>query len=118
MVVPGIVDNFYQQANAQKIGFCGGLGLEIHLNQRAAVLLEAQGRLAKISDFEGSEKFSHEVAGWPNIREEQGFLYYIEGAKYAELAVLSEGAATSQNARKAVLDFTGISLLAGLRFRF
>ncbi len=118
VVVPGVADDFYQQANAQKIGFRGGLGLEIHLNQRAAVLLEAQGRFARITDFEGSEKFSHEVSGWPTIREEQGFLYYVEGERYAELAILSDENANGQNARKAVLDFTGISFLAGLRFRF
>ena len=118
VIVPGIVDDFYQQAKAQKLGFRGGLGLEIQLNPRIAVLLEAQGRYARISDFEGSEKFSHEVAGWPNIREVQGFLYYLGGEKYAELAVLSEEAANSQNASRAVLDFAGISFLAGLRFRF
>ena len=118
VTVFGIVDHFYQQARAQKLGFRGGLGLEIHLNQRAALLLEAQGRFARISDFEGSEKFSREIAGWPNVREEQGFLYYVSGDRYAELAVLSEEAANSQNASKAVLDFSGISLLAGLRFRF
>jgi opacity protein-like surface antigen len=118
VVLPGIVDDFYQQVRAEKIGFRGGLGLEIQLNPRMALLLEAQGRYARISNFEGSEKFSHEVGGWPNIREDKGFLYYVGGAKYAELAVLSEEAANSQNASKAVLDFTGISLLAGLRFRF
>jgi hypothetical protein len=118
VLIPGVADDFYQQAKAHGIGFRGGLGLEIHLNQRAAVLLEAQGRYARITGFEGSEKFSHEVSGWPTIREEQGSLYYVEAEKYAELAVLSEGAANIQNAGKAVLDFTGISLLAGLRFRF
>jgi hypothetical protein len=118
VVIPGAADDFYQQASAQRIGFRGGLGLEIHLNKRAAVLLEAQGRYARITDFEGSEKFSHEVSGWPTIREEQGFLYYVEGERYAELAILSDENANGQNARKAVLDFTGISLLAGLRFRF
>jgi len=118
VVIPGVADDLYQQANAQKIGFRGGLGLEIHLNQRAAVLLEAQGRFARITDFEGSEKFSHEVSGWPTIREVQGFLYCVEGKKYAELAILPDGDANGQNATKAVLDFTGISLLAGLRFRF
>ena len=118
VVIPGVADDFYQQARAHSIGFRGGLGLEIHLNQRAAVLLEAQGRYARITDFEGSEKLSHEVSGWPTIREVQGSLYYVEGEKYAELAILPDGVANGHNGRKAVLDLTGISLLAGLRFRF
>jgi len=83
-----------------------------------AFLIEAQGRYAKISGFDGSEKFSHEVSGWPTTSETKGTLFYVGGEKYPGLTFLSDGASGGQNIRKAVLDLSGISLLAGLGFRF
>jgi len=118
VMISEFADDFYQQAKAKGLGFRGGLGLDIHLNERVAFLIEAQGRYAKISGFDGSEKFSHEVSGWPTTRETAGTLFYVEGEKYPGLTFLSDGASGGQNVRKAVLDLSGISLLAGLSFRF
>ncbi len=115
---PPVAEDFYQQAKAVGIGLQGGLGLALHLNPRVAVFLEAQGRFAKISGFEGSEKVSHEVNGWPNIREARGTLYLVERYRYPELSVLADGDTGVQNASKAVLDLTGVTFLAGLRLRF
>jgi hypothetical protein len=115
--IPGVRDDFYQKANANGLGFVGSLGLEAHLNARVSLVLEAQGRYAKISGFEGSEKYTHEVGGWPSTIVTAGTLYYIEGAMYPSLAFFPDASSGGQNAKKAVLDFSGVSFLAGLRFR-
>jgi len=114
---PAYADDFYQQAKANGLGVFGSLDLEAHLNPRVSLVLEAQPRYSRVSGFEGSEKFVHEVGGWPVTTETAGTLYYVDGEKYPRLVFFSGAAPGVQNARKAVLDFSGVSLLAGLRFK-
>ena len=111
-------EDYYQQAKATKLGIQGGLGLEIHLNQRVAFLIEAQGRYVKFTDLRGSENSEGLWFIPTSPTEKVGSLYYIEGEGYPQLAVLTDDSAANSNARKAVLDFTGVSFKAGFRFRF
>jgi hypothetical protein len=111
-------ENYYQKAKATSLGFRGGLGLEIYLNQRTAILIEAQGRYAKFTDLRGSEKYSlTKSTSFLIVREEEGSLYYLE-EEYPRLAILPDGSSGDHNARKAVFNFTGVSLMGGLRVRF
>jgi hypothetical protein len=106
------------RAKARQLGIHGGLGLEIRMNQRLAFIIEALGRYAKISGFEGKEETYQWSGGYSSTVEEHGIIFFIEGEEYPRLDIPSAGAPGGQGARKAVLDLTGVSLQAGLNFKF
>jgi len=99
-------------------GLQGGLGLEMRLNRRAAVFVEAQGRLGKISDFQGDETYyrTWNLQAW--TEKTKGFLYYLEEGEHPSLSVLEEETAGHLNARRATLNLGGVNFAAGLRVRF
>jgi opacity protein-like surface antigen len=107
-----------QKASAKKLGFQGGIGLEIRMNERMTFILEAQGRYAKISGFDGREEV-YEYMGGPVFKSDvDGRLYYVEEEGYSRLEI-SEGAPPEgSNVREAVFDFSGVSFRAGLNFKF
>jgi hypothetical protein len=104
------------------LGYQGGIGFELRLNRWAAVFLEGQARLARISNFSGSlERISSE--GGSILQE--GTLYLIdyklaEGAVFSVIDVLDEqpSGPAFLNVRKAVVDFSGFALNMGLTLRF
>ncbi|MCJ7589248.1 MAG: hypothetical protein MUQ00_15305 [Candidatus Aminicenantes bacterium] len=106
------------KTKAHGFGFQGGLGLEMRLNRRAAIFLEAQGRLGKISAFKGDETYyrTWNLQAW--TVKTKGFLYYLEEGEHPGLAVLEEESAGKLNCRRATLNLGGVNFAAGLRVRF
>ena len=107
-----------QKAEAGSLGVQGGVGLEIRMNPRMAFILEAQGRYAKISGFEGKEQLYEYLGGPVSSSEKNGVVYYLEREGYPRLEISGETPATGFNSREAVFDFSGISFRAGLNFKF
>jgi hypothetical protein len=107
-----------QTAHARKLGFHGGLGIDVRLDQRVSFFIEGHGRYAKISDFEGEETRTW----YPNSREtsltENGTLYYLENGKNPSLAILSKEPAGFSLVRKGIFDLSGFGLRAGLTVKF
>jgi hypothetical protein len=118
VIVPGDEDALHQDGKANNWGVQGGLGLEIRMNRRLAFILEAQGRYAKISGFEGTERAFGWQGGQSQTVNEDGSLYFIEGEDYPRLDIIQGQPDSALQARKAVLDFSGLSLQAGLNFKF
>ncbi len=107
-----------QRAKAKDWGVQGGIGLEIRMNQRLAFVIEAQGRLAKISGFDGKEELYESFGGPIDTSQKNGRLYYLEKEGFPRLEVFPEAPSEGFNTREAVFDFTGVSFRAGLNFKF
>ncbi len=108
-----------QKANAKSLGFHGGIGLEVKLDQRAAFLIEGQGRYAKISNFMGKEtKYRLVPPGEEVILKEEGTLYYMEDEKFPYLAIRDEVSSGSQAGKKAIFDLSGFCIRVGLIYKF
>ena len=118
LTTPFWAGSLVQRVDARRLGLHGGIALEIRMNRRLAFCLEALGRYAKISGFEGKEA-AYEWAGGQSVTvKDEGTLYYTEEDGYPHLDIPSAGASGGQNSRKAVFDFSGVSLRAGLNFKF
>ncbi|OGD22088.1 MAG: hypothetical protein A2W03_05535 [Candidatus Aminicenantes bacterium RBG_16_63_16] len=117
-IIPGREDDIHQKVTANRLGFQGGVGLELQLNRRAGLYVEVQGRHARITGLKGTEW----AYTWDNYQSinttTEGYLYSGEKGGYPVLSVLDEGAAAGGNARRAVLDLSGVSVAAGFRIRF
>jgi hypothetical protein len=115
---PYYAGSLVQRADTRKLGLYGGIALEMRMNRRLAFCLEALGRYARISGFEGNEA-AYEWGGGQSITtQHQGSLYYTEDGGFPHLDIPASVASGGQNARKAVFDFSGVSLRAGLNFKF
>jgi hypothetical protein len=117
-IVMGNEDSLHQEVKASQWGVQGSLGLEVRMNRRLAFILEAQGRYAKISGFEGTERTFGWHGGQSQTVNEDGTLYFIEGEDYPRLDVIPGQPDSALQARKAVLDLSGLSLTAGFNFKF
>jgi opacity protein-like surface antigen len=106
-----------------KIGFCGGLGLEIKIHPNLSILLEGRGRYARVDGFEGKE--TDTSSSWPTYTE-YGKLWYVKlnAVPFGQfpLIALSDTPPPAdpmyQDARSARLDINGFSALAGIMIRF
>ncbi len=115
--------SYSQEASARQIGFEGGLGLELTPNPYVAIFVEIQGRYARIHDFEGDEAATYFQDG--QYREDgqllksssSGPVYFVDSAPHPTLDIIPSGENIPGNARKATLDFSGVTFLAGLKFR-
>lgn len=117
-IVIGTEDSLHQEAKANHLGVQGCLGLEFRMNRRLSFILQAQGRYAKISGFEGTERTFHWEGGQSQTVNEDGTLYYLEGDKYPRLDIIPGQPDSALRARKAELDLTGLSLIGGFNFKF
>ena len=109
-------------AHSGGIGFHGGLGLEYCLLKNVSLVVEGSGRYARISGFKGeyNQKNSEGVDA-----TEKGKLYYYEWKdnqnSYPWIELLDRDpseinfSSPVYNARKAVIDFSGFSLRAGIK---
>jgi hypothetical protein len=99
-------------------GVHGGIGLEYRLTRSLFLIIEAQGRYAKIGNLNGTLIYSNT---WNyDQRREEGTLYigtrdmtdegYGPGCPDLSVSPL-------QNMKKAALDFSGFSLTAGFRIK-
>ncbi|MCK4646718.1 MAG: hypothetical protein KAU46_10730 [Candidatus Aminicenantes bacterium] len=111
--------SLYHTARAKSLGFHGGIGFEINLTPRAVFFIEGRGRYARISNLKGTAvEREWVVYDFVDSIKAKGTLYYLEDEKYPYLAVLEEEPSGYKVVRKAVFDFSGISLRAGIRFKF
>jgi hypothetical protein len=115
---PVIIDSIHQEAKGSDWGVQGGIGLEIRMNRRLALILAALGRYAKVSGFEGKEVTDSWEGSQSLTVYENGTLYLIEGEEYPRLDVIQGPLPADIRARKAELDFSGLSLQVGLIFKF
>jgi len=118
LTTPYSASSLTHRTKARQLGVQGSLGLEIRMNQRLAFIIEALGRYAKISGFEGKEETYQWSGGHSSTVTEQGTIFFIEGEEYPRLDIPSAGAPGGQGGRKAVFDLSGVSLQAGLNFKF
>jgi len=109
------------KATGRGFGFHGGLGLEIRLSSALSLILEGQGRWAKVKDLTGSHSYRNSF-GFEETKD--GTLYYWTDIWLFQ-PFPSVGVRESLpsdpwelNARKAVLDLSGWSAVAGFLFRF
>jgi len=110
------------KAKGQGVGFHGGLGLEFKFSPSAALVLEAAGRVARISGFTGDAAATSSGGGSSSI---SGTLYYLK-YDYGLLGIHPEvGISETEpsdphysDVREAVVDLSGFSLRAGFLFRF
>jgi hypothetical protein len=117
------ISSLYHNASANKLGFQGGIGIELNLNQRAILLVECHGRHAKIDGFQGKAR----INDWElmpnnmvndNITKWEGKLYFLKGQGHPSLVMSEAKPSGYEQIRSAVLDLSGFNLRAGLRFRF
>ena len=110
-----------QEATAKDIGFQGGIGFEYDLAQNISFVIEGQGRYAKIGGFVGDQKQKNS-GGWSNSWK--GTLYYEEyecfEGWFPEIRVWDEEPTEAwlRNAREAEVDFSGVTVRAGIKIKF
>jgi len=115
----GLIHTSYvQEASSKKWGFEGGLGLELTPNPFVAIFIEVQGRSAKIGDFEGDETATFFQGGQNRQSADSGPVYHVDTIGHPQLDIFPAGETVPDSARKATLNFSGFSYLAGLKFRF
>lgn len=112
-----------QEAKASGVGFHGGVGIELNLASNIALVLEGQGRYAKIGGFKGDEEFRAFIPDWGSSRE--GTLYYFEWLAWTEnwypMVDMSEEEPSGdriRNVREAKVDFSGFTFRAGIKITF
>jgi hypothetical protein len=109
------------KATGRGFGFHGGIGLEIRLASELALILEGQGRVAKINELTGTHTYRNSF-GYEDTMN--GTLYYwtdmwfFEPFPYVFVNDTLPSDPWQQNPRKAVLDLSGWSAVAGFLFRF
>jgi opacity protein-like surface antigen len=111
-------DTTVQDAKGSGLGLWGVAGLEVAMNDRVGFFVEAQGRYAKISNLKGTERSDHWKNYMSTVTQASGYVYLVEDGVFPRLAVLPADSAASLNARRAAFDFSGVSLVAGLKVRF
>jgi len=105
-------EDFGQSAKGRGFGFHGGSGLELALNPKVVLFIEAQGRYVRLTEFKGAESSTvYPVGGY----RREGTLYYLESDPHPSLAILES---EPVGARKAILELESLSICAGLRFKF
>jgi hypothetical protein len=112
-----IYTSYTQEASSKKWGFEGGLGLELTPNPFVAIFLEVQGRQAKIGDFEGDETADFFQGGQNRQVTLSGPVYIVDTAGKPQLDIFPANETVPTNARRVALDYSGITYLAGIKFR-
>ncbi len=108
---------YFQKATAKQIGFEGALGFEFNANRFVCIFVEVQGRYAKIDDLEGDERADFIQDNRLQSSAEAGPVYFLDTGAYPELDIIPSGGAVPGSAHQAMLDFSGVSILAGLKLR-
>jgi opacity protein-like surface antigen len=119
----------WEQAEANvdskgKIGFCGGLGLEIKIHPNLSILLEGRGRYARVDGFEGNIS---DTSSYGPPSTDSGKLYFLRlnaGPPLGSFPLLTVTDTppppdpTILENHLARLDINGFSALAGIMLRF
>jgi hypothetical protein len=121
-------DKFWQEyegdATASGLGLWGSLGFELAFARNISLVIEATGQYAPIKGFEGTG--TSQSSQSPDPVTEEGKLYaydYTESGKTISplLLIRSQNPAHDayvENAREATVDFSGMSLRAGIKIKF
>ncbi|MFQ6083187.1 MAG: outer membrane beta-barrel protein [Candidatus Aminicenantia bacterium] len=119
-------ENKYWEVNSGNFGFHGGIGIEYNLTKNLALMIEGEGRYAKIKKLKGKGKWIWEP------KEVNGTLYYYTwfdwrigewGEWYDGLAVFESVEAGNRRLvwervlREAILDLSGFSLRVGIKIK-
>ncbi len=106
------------------LGVYGGIGFERNIGKSFALVLEFQGRYARIKNLKGKRSY---YPAWQPPIEEEGILYVGERHltnygydRYRPELIISPSRPSGdefRNIREAVLDLSGFSLRAGIRIR-
>lgn len=112
-----VEDELSQQATGNTLGLSAGAALAFSINSKVAFVVELRGRYARFTDLQGSEKLVF-TETTTKITSQTGSVYLISNEANPRLAVLPDAAATAAGAQKASLDLSGITLQAGIIFRF
>lgn len=104
--------------NSQSLGFSGIIGIEINLGPNAVFYLEGMGRYANLTGFSGNQTIFSESASSQYALKSNGTLYYVEGDRHPGLIVSAETPEGFRSVKKAIFNFSGISLKAGIALRF
>jgi hypothetical protein len=103
--------------NARRFGFHGGIGFEYRILDDLSIVLELQGRYARMKNLKGTKIITDEG-------EEKGILYIGEKKWFDEYCpdlIISPSRPSGdefRNVREAVLDFSGYSLMLGIKLNF
>jgi hypothetical protein len=108
----------YQDAEAKQIGLEGGTGFEFNANPFVAFFIEALGRYARIEGFEGEEEATLYIDYRRQMVTQEGSAYLIATDSYPLLDIIPPEGSAGAAARKAALDFSGVTFSAGLKLRF
>lgn len=108
-------------------GFHGGIGFEYNIANSLALVLEVQGRYARIKNLKGKRVYSYTLPYYLDYGEEEGTLYigkrdltYLGyGENCPDLIISSSQPRGDEfrDAREAALNFSGFSLRAGIRIK-
>lgn len=82
-----------------------------------AIFLEVQGRYANISGLEGDETATFFQGGEYRQAAGSGPVYLVETTANPQLDIIPSGGNVPGGARRATLDFSGVTYLFGLKFR-
>ena len=109
------------EAKAQDFGFLGGFGFEWKISPPLSFVIEALGRYARITGFEGKNTYRDSEG---SLSTEEGKLYFYQGAEgdatYPLLFIRKNEPVGSDvsEVKEAVVDFSGLSLKVGIKIRF
>ncbi|MBN1271969.1 MAG: SH3 domain-containing protein [Candidatus Aminicenantes bacterium] len=110
------------KTSTRELGFHGGLGIDLKLSKNIALSLEAEGRYAKFSNYEGTYETKNSSGYWET---RSGPLYFIEyqsssGETYFNFLTsqMKPSDPSIINIRHMEVDLSGIRVRAGLSFRF
>jgi opacity protein-like surface antigen len=107
-----------------KIGFCGGIGLEVKIHPNLSFILEGRGRYARLDGFKGHV---NNTSSYGPPFTDNGQLYFLrinEGPPLGQLRILavSDTPPTPDpsilEVHSARLDINGFSALAGIMLKF
>ncbi|MHB8055710.1 MAG: hypothetical protein ACYDH3_10740 [Candidatus Aminicenantales bacterium] len=104
-------------SSAKGVGFHGGISLEMKLGPGVNFLLEAAGRYAAFSGFTGKVTISGD-GGWEGtLRYWEANTSYLDNYAYIDLTGAPPTGSSIKLVRDAKIDFSGVSLRAGIVIR-
>jgi len=126
--VGGLLDTYKHittsaEANKVPLGLRGGIGFEYRLLHNFFLNLSARGEYARFRNWEGSSEIElFEFVEGTTTFTEQGILYYefVGNLPDTPRLIMVQSSPTiisGPKPRKAVIDFSGISLQLGIRIR-
>jgi hypothetical protein len=117
-----ILDTFKPEGKAV-LGFQGGLGLELRLNERVFLVVDAGGRMVRISGLTGQEEASGIIGGFPlHVVRTSTLWYYEENmagitAIYLDIEQSQPSSPLVRNVREGAFSLGGFTFQAGLRIK-